>query len=254
MTYPCFQLSSTRIVLAFLLSFTGLSHSATTALNIFVPPEAATRPDGNSSFTPFDAAGRFQQVYDSSAFGDLSTSGGGWLRQIIFTVDATDGHFFEAIVHNIQLNVSTTSRSPDRLSQLFGDNVGSDDTLAIGPGSLNLAGDRNSFTVLFDLPSLPFFYNPRDGNLLLDFRINQGIGSIGRPQGVAILGAFDSVGDSVSSLYASSSGNAAVGQLSSLGLSTDFVFFPIPEPSALALLSVGLGVLVVSRKWMGRGD
>ena len=68
------------------------------------------------------------------------------------------------------------------------------------------------------------------------------------------LDAFDIVGDSVSSLFASNAnGLPTVGQPSTLGLATDFGVVPIPEPSSIGLLAVGLGVLVLRRKRARKG-
>jgi len=218
----------------------------TTPQSIYFPPDAGAVWDENTTFRPFDLGpARFQQVYDASGFGVVAESGGGWIRQIIFRADTRFARSFEATIENIQLNLSTTSRAPDSLSPLFESNVGLDDTVVIGPMSVDILGVAGGgisiFSVLFDLPDQRFFYNPAAGNLLLDFRVYRGAGSV-LPQGLAILDASDRVGDSISSVYAFGgfSGVPTSGQTSSLGLATLLVVTPVPEPSTLALLAVGL--------------
>jgi hypothetical protein len=123
----------------------------------------------------------------------------------------------------------------------------------LGPGAVSLSGigggGFTGFHVTFSFAT-PFFYNPANGNLLLDFRIYQGFGPIGGQQGVAILDAFNVVGDSVSSVYAFGASLPTSGQTSTLGLATDIRIIPVPEPSTVALLLVGLGMLGVGWKRM----
>jgi hypothetical protein len=131
---------------------------------------------------------------------------------------------------------------------VFDENVGSDDRVVFGPGPVQImSGGGGGFDVAFGFPQ-PFFYNPTNGNLLVDFRIYTGAGTI--PGGIAILDAYDVRGDSVSSVYAYDTVLPASGQATTLGLATLFVVTPIPEPSTWALL--GMGLLVVGAGWKRR--
>jgi len=225
------------------------------AVPFFGPPEAAGNLNGNANATPFDPAppGRFQQVYDSSIFGSLAQSGGGYIAEISFRIDAFQGHSFMATIPSIQINLSTTTLFPDGLSSVFSQNVGSDDMMVFGPSAASLTGvgggGVTGFHVSFSF-STPFFYDPANGNLLLDIRIHEGFGPIGPPQGVAILDAFSVAGDSVSSVYAFGPTSPTSGQVSTLGLATAFHVVPVPEPSLIALLAVGVGMLGVGWKRM----
>jgi hypothetical protein len=227
------------------------------AVNVLAPPEAATIFDGNSYAQPFDTAGRFQQVYDASVFSNRLPEGGGFVRQLVFRVDANAGHSFEDTLPSVQLNLSTTLKSSDGLSSIFADNVGSDDVAVLGPRSVPLSGGGGGgvtgFNVLFDFRDRPFYYNPANGNLLVDFRIHQGFGGPFPPGRGAILDAFSVTGDSISSVYAYDSSSLTSGQLSTLGLATDFVFLPIPEPSSLVLLCTAFGLLFLARKRVRKG-
>lgn len=248
----------------FLLILVVVRPDAEAAIQIYGPPQSATILDGNALFTPFDEASpaRFQQVYNASIFEPLTEAGGGWIRQIIFRVDANLGHPFITTIPSVQINISTTDRAADGLSAVFDDNVGLDNTLVLGPTAVRISGlgggGITGFDVLFDIRSNPFYYNPAGGNLLLDFHIFQGIGPTGPPgsafpsQGTVILDAFDIAGDPVSSVFAFGSTLPAVGQPSSLGLATDFVVTPIPESSTSVLLTIALGTLVLRWKRTGK--
>lgn len=236
----------------FLVAFVLVIYSELSARAdlFFGPREAAGIQNGNLYFKPFDQAGRLQQLYSSDGFSDLALSGGGTISSIFFRVDATDGRSFHSTIPSFQLNISTTARSVDGLSAVFEENVGANDMIAIGPTSISIAGlgggGSTSFDIGFDLREHPFFYNPADGNLLLDFRINEGLPGIPNVFGVAILDAFEIEGDSVSSVFASGSSQLPSGQVSTLGLATRFTITPIPEPSSLILLGLTslLGICV----------
>src|SRR2546422_337395 len=98
----------------------------------FIVPSDSTNQDGNTySFFPVimqPFTMRYQQVYAASEFSSLTNYGGGWVAQIVFRGDATNGTQVEVNM-KIQVNFSTTLRGPDQLSPVFADNVGADDTV-----------------------------------------------------------------------------------------------------------------------------
>jgi hypothetical protein len=248
--------------LAFLCSPFGLRGAV-----VLAPPNAASQLDGNSSATPFDPAdsGRFQQVFDASAFAEIANAGGGWIRAVSFRIDASTGHDVSGVISNVQLNLSTTFRNHDSLSENFAENVGNDDMIVLGPSQIQVSSLGGggftgfSFSFLFETP---YFYNPAGGNLLVDFRIYSGLGygitfppfPPPPPPPSAILDAFNIVGDSVSSVYAHGAVMPTVGVPSSLGLATAFSITPVPEPSSVLLYSLGLGVLLATWKRIRQHD
>lgn len=216
------------------------------AVPVFGPAAAQTNLNGNSFLTPFDTPdpARFQQVFDSSLFGALP--GGGYIATVSFRVDATSGHSFMATIPTIQLSFSTTTRAADGLSAIFSENIGPDVFTVLGPGSVELSGAGGGgftgFHVSFIFDSNPFFYNPADGNLLLDFQIFDGLRN-GTPPGIAILDAFMVSGDGISSVYGSGATMPSSGLASTVGLATALRIIPVPEPSTYSLCAVGLGLL-----------
>lgn len=235
-------------VLALLPVF-GISNPAQTrAVFFFGPPAAAGILDGNSSLSaPFYTANSayFQQVYSASCFSDLNFTGGGWVRTVVFRGDANLGTSFQFTIPNVQLTLSTTARTADGLSTTFADNIGADNMVVLGPGPWSIGGAAGGgvtgFSVAFSFPDNPFFYNPANGNLLVDLQILTGPG--GTPGFGPRLDAFTFTGDEVSSLLAYGSSLPTTGQASTLGLATAFSIFPVPEPSTWALLALGVGAL-----------
>ena len=227
-----------------LVAFVGLLFiaSAKAAFHVFQPPAAFDTLNGNSSFnlfgTPAPEYGRFQQVYSGSSLSLAIPTGVVKITELDFRVDAIVGFPFDVTIQNLQLNLSTTQRPPDGLSTIFDDNTGPDDKAVFGPGSRRVqgvgGGGDTSFNVVFDFQDNPFYYNPADGNLLLDFRI------FADPEFVAPLDAFSVIGDSVSSVSAYGSSPPSSGSASSLGLATAFSVTNVPEPSTWTLSVLGI--------------
>ncbi|HWX16586.1 MAG TPA: PEP-CTERM sorting domain-containing protein [Chthoniobacterales bacterium] len=212
---------------------------------VVVPNSAATTEgDTNNSYpfnlTPFGVPSqRYQQVYAASQFGGLP-SGGGFITQIIFRPDATFGNAFTSTLPDIQLDLSTTSAADDGLSSTFANNVGADDTVVFARGPLTLSsgftGPPNGpkdFDIIITLTT-PFFYNPANGNLLMDVR-NFGGGS------TTFFDAAFTTGDGSSRVF-NSDVNSGTGSTDTEALITGFTI--VPEPGSAALLLVGGGTLL----------
>ena len=220
--------------------------SAQAGPNVFlVWPDSS---EGNTSSTiPFTAgidSVRFQQVYDFHGLTLLPGYDGPFLIQLIaFREDAGRREGFYSRFSDFQINLSTTGRAVDGLSPIFDKNVGSDDRAVVPRGSFQIGvGSGGGFSAQVGLALAPFYYDPSQGNLLLDIRnFWGGETSWGYPpfSGPAHVDAWNLAGDRVSSVSANSV-NANSGTISSLGLVTEFWFTPIPEPSTVTLLLVGL--------------
>jgi hypothetical protein len=190
----------------------------------FTVPNGLEETDGNTEdFFPFGIVGtnlskRFQQVYDASQFWRVSK--GGQLFEIDFRVDS---FFFPVTLNDVQITLSTTSKSPDGLSSVFSENMGPDAT-TVFHGSLNMRSLPAPTTFTIQIPlTTPFFYDPRLGNLLMDVRNYQGSSSYAPP-----FNAQNTSGDSVSCAYALSADAASatgVGSgMNTVGLVTLFDF------------------------------
>src|SRR5262249_35459936 len=127
---------------------------------IIVPGGPAAGEGNTNNTIPFGVGNRpplttsrFQQVYGALAF----TPGLWRITQIAFRVDGTFGHPFTSTASLVQINLSTTSRGPDHLSNVFWQNVGPDErTVFSGPLSLSSAG-TGDFDIVIALAQ-PFLY------------------------------------------------------------------------------------------------
>lgn len=183
---------------------------------------------------------RYQQVYGASDFGGLPE--GGIISQIIFRSDRDFGRAFTTLLPDIRISLSVTPRGPDQLSVSFSENIGIREQTVYGRGSLVLsssgAGTPDT-TIVFQNP---YFYNPAEGNLLLEVLNFSQTPLPPDPRNQA--GPLDAENngfgpDTVSRVFAYDA-NATSGVADSIGLVTFFRITPIPEPStaALAVLSV----------------
>jgi hypothetical protein len=184
--------------------FTGL---------LVVPNEWTTAQGDTGNLLPLfsDQPIRYQQVFDASQFSRLNP-GGGLINRISFRGHGP-GIPFTATIPELQVNLSTTIKSPDQLSSTFTDNVGPDDAQVFS-GPLQIAvtftGDPTNFEVVITF-STPFYYDPAKGNLLLDIRNIQG--GVEVPPNQQQLDGTLNKGDSVSRAWNYGSVTAAtVGQ------------------------------------------
>ena len=213
--------------------------------DVVVPNGARnTEGDSNNSY-PFDlseaglSSQRYQQVYASSQFGSA-----GLITQIIFRPDAFSGHAFTSTLPDIQIDLSTTQAGDDGLSTTYADNVGADNTVVFDRGPLTLSSaftgppdGPKDFDIVITLTH-PFFYNPANGNLLMDVR-NFGGGT------TTFFDAVFATGDGSSRLF-NSDVNGTTGSTDTEALVTGFTI--VPEPSSAAMLLTGGGMLLA---WFG---
>jgi PEP-CTERM motif len=163
---------------------------------------------------------RFQEAYASGDFsGPITITG------IDFFRDATSGGDLYAGTYQLSLSIVTTGI--DNLSDTnFDGNLGPDnavfETVALSgapPSTLSFTGG-------------PFYYDPAEGNLLLDVQISNGVAPSG--PATAMFEDGDSFGPAGVIRYSNFGGGTG-----GFGLVTEFDF-PTPEPGTLALLGCGL--------------
>ncbi|MEP6822066.1 MAG: alkaline phosphatase family protein [Chthoniobacterales bacterium] len=117
---------------------------------------------------------RYQQVFRATEFARLNPAGG-LINRIAFRGHGP-GLSFTGTVPQLQVNLSTTNQTPDNLSSTFALNVGPNDTQVFSGAfatDITFTGDPSNFEIVLNFIT-PFFYDPAQGNLLLDVRNLQG--------------------------------------------------------------------------------
>jgi phosphatidylinositol-3-phosphatase len=196
---------------------------------LVVPNEWSTaQGDAGNLFPLFSSQPiRYQQVFDAAQFSRLNP-GGGLINRIAFRGHGP-GTPFTGTVAQLQVNLSTTSKTPDGLSSTFAENVGADDTQVFsGPfqTAVTFTGDPTNFEVVINFTT-PFYYDPAKGNLLLEVRNTQGGSEV--PPNDQELDGTSATGDSLSRVYnygdvsaAAAGQTGGVDQMDSYGLITRF--------------------------------
>jgi len=168
-------------VIAFTITvFIALFSPAVAQTTVVVPNSRENINLGGTTIIPFNCglsstSMRYQQVYLGPQFPHA-----GLIDKISFRIDSSAGPisgFGPTVLTNVLIEMSTTQAQPASLSNTFADNIGPD-VQTVFSGNLSLsAPDCNEtapqpcpFDVMILLQS-PFYYNPQDGNLLLDVRI-----------------------------------------------------------------------------------
>src|SRR5437764_11647904 len=198
------------------------------AATTIVAPNNLANTDGNAGDNePFHNSSplRVQDVYNASEFSAIG-AGGGYITALSFRGDAQPQGFITTVT-NMQINLSTTTKSADRLSLVFAENVGTDDKVVFGPGLLHLDTGPGSFGARIPFSS-PFYYNPNAGNLLLDLR------NLSAGNAVGTLDAVSTTGDAVSSIIGGVNSSSAF-LADTVGYVVQFEVTPVPEPGTLAL-------------------
>jgi hypothetical protein len=145
---------------------------------------------------------------------------------------------------DVSIHFSTTPRLPSEISQTFADNIGVDEVVVYsGPLRLVDVGGEYGVRIQFQTP---FYYDPSQGNLLMDFRNYETLPS---PSTGRYLVNFAS--GFVPSVWGTGAGNVAATRGSSVspgGIFTRFTVTPVPEPSTWLLLLTGVAALAFARR------
>ena len=229
----------------FLSACLGLTQSTTIGIDV---PRSANGNGNSESSVPLTIpeanSARYQQVYAASEFSRIPN--GGFISKLFFRPAGDVG--VGGI--EIQVNLSTTTRQPDSLSTTFADNVGVDDTVVYPRGDFTLLGQPPGgfFSVVMPLQR-QFLYDPAQGNLLLDIRVFRGYPR--SPGENPVMDVHTVMGDSVSRVWGDLNASTAL-IADTTGLVTVFEVTPVSEPSAIALLGIGIFCAGVVRKAISR--
>ena len=181
---------------------------------------------------------RYQQVYGADGF-TFFVNQPVLIYSVNFALGPTIGNNSDQ--PNFQVNLSVTQNGPDNLSTVFSENIGINETVVFGPSSIswpNVGPDESTWK--FQIPlGTPYYYDPSQGNLLMDIR-NFEPEEFFQPEDlIDPLPAIANPGDPVSRVYANSV-DALVGEVDTLGINTLFLVEQVPEPSTISLGILGL--------------
>lgn len=209
---------------------------------------AETWRDGLSSKYGVSSGMRLQQVYSAELLKTIAPRGG-WIDYISFRADKFWSGNIERPAKGIQIFMGQTSADPLSLNSVFARNITKtmQEVRTVDYSSqLSVASDGRqrlgpSVTLPFDKP---FFYDPNQGNLILDMIPVSGFGlmldyevdsdPLGKGEFGSVFADFGSAG------YPDS------GVVSAGGFVTSFRFNQIPEPGVAGLAALGGAALLAA--------
>jgi len=220
--------------------------------SVIVPNGLATSEGNYANGYPFHLiwankqSMRYQQVYEASEFP--FTNSPYLITKIAFRPDAIHGVPFSATISDIQLNLSTTKMSPDHLSTVFVNNVGTNDKvvfsgpLLLSSEDIGPSGGPMDFDIFIPLQD-PFLYNPSVGNLLLDIRSFSAALTTG-------FDAQEEYGDPISRVFTTGQDgvNQSSGSWHTGALVTQFSMFsvadliPLADPNGPYIATIGTSI------------
>lgn len=171
-------MKSLRHTLICFLSFLLLMHNFACAESIVIPPESLSQ-EGAGASCALCVPGREQELYSSNLFPAQPIT----ITEIRYRPDTTlgDAGPFSTNLSEIELRLSTSTKSAVSPNLIFADNIGQDEVLVYkGPWLFKTenVGPRTGpkeFDIQLQL-QVPFHYDPKRGNLLVDVR-NFGLAS-----------------------------------------------------------------------------
>jgi hypothetical protein len=226
------------------LTITLLVNCFTAQAILVVIPASRAETEGDSGWgIPFGfnlQVTRLQQVYDSSRFSFLGTNGG-YINDIGFRLNIVYPWSYSGVVSiPLTVIVSTTTNSVGNLNAAFAQNTGSNQVTVYSGTfpfkALALPGVVEPFAMVIPF-NTPFFYNPTEGNLLVDIVS----GLIDESTGPVILDMEINAGNFISSSWAMNAPNSlnlpTNGTAQTGGLVTQFTFASTAINPPLIILS-----------------
>jgi hypothetical protein len=140
-------------------------------INGLTLPIGTTYHEGGGGSSVIRDEIRLQEIYEAELFPPHPIL----IRELRWRPSAVYGGSFTAKLDRMQINLSTTRRRSETLSRTFAANVGDDDTVVFdGPITLKseFAGPTmgpKEFDIIVPF-MVPFNFNPRAGNLLVEIR------------------------------------------------------------------------------------
>ena len=240
--------TKTLVLVFFQLVALRASHGRAATCCLYVPTELNVMTDGNSrSSLPFDyrtnsdiyqGPVHYQQVYAASQFTNVAP-GGAFLVDIAFQQDCSNRYGGRNT--NIQVRVSTSLKTPDQLSPIFSQNIGSDELLVLSTNLYTFGEDCDACSKRcptargvsdFLIFTTPFFYIPSRGSLLVDIQ-HTGFSTTHGPEvlGPMFADTQNVAADGVSRVAALSLTASTAEFVDTEGAVTYFEFAPVPSLS-----------------------
>lgn len=232
-----------------LLSFAvavGCASTVLSAAEIVVPNAyATTAAPGNNAY-PFFAPEsgspqmRYQQVYGSDQFAGIGA--GQYITDLKFRALSPLNGNFTSVIDSLKIFLGTTTHAVDQLDSGFAANSAAIQDVVYN-GAFRATGvssnaNPTAFNYAIHLQT-PYFYNPSNGNLLMELQIINGSGTD------MALNSVNVVGDSVARLVGKDA-YYPIGFIDTSGLVTDFVTSTTPEPGMLGAFALA-GLLLARR-------
>lgn len=196
---------------------------------------------------------RFQQFFSSDALASEMPKGA-WITGISFRQDdGSRGFSGELTFESVEVILSTADPTPIiNPNRTFANNLASDATTVSSLAPIrwslqHLPGRVNPFQMSVEFSTL-FLYDPRQGNLLIDVRLMSASSdvwvdldsssSVPRDTAWYVWGRTGDPPENVSDLTS--------GYFNRGAFDMRLEFFPVPEPSARALLGIGFAAIMFS--------
>jgi hypothetical protein len=165
---------SSQIARSLIVSLVAYS-SLSAAVIVTAPGSASAYSNSNNALPFMQTTADYQQIYSSSLFSSLP-AGGGFIDSIAFRPAGLDSlgnksPDIDVNYSSLEISLSTTSVAVGSLDPLNPSlDLGSNNTIVFDQTNFSMlatsTGDPTNFDFSFSIA--PFFYNPANGNLLID--------------------------------------------------------------------------------------
>lgn len=236
-------------LLAALASHPANAQQAITIGNHHGANAAPLGVDANATLSDYAAGGEYQEIYSSSNFQGVSSG-----PIIINSIAFASSSFFpdsSTATFDLTLSLSTTNSTVNSPNPNFAANKGADFTQVFGGNLTTKLYANDTFDLVF--PTVPFRFDPSQGNLLLDVVI---INPSSGPNDVI----FDTTDLGQTARVYQSFGSSQSRYTDGPGLWTQFNASPAPVPEVSTtgslglLLVLGTGGVMIARKKMRRAE
>lgn len=191
----------------------------------------------NETTNPGAQITRYQQVYAASAFGAAIE-----ISAITFYEISTHSAFnIDTAILTMSLSTTAASAELNTLSNNLPSNIGPDNQIFATVGLPTVVGATLSFVA-----ATPFFYNPANGDLLLDIQYSN---IVQNPNGDLTFFENDVSGVTARAIQSTAGQFPAETSHDRSGLVTTFT--TVPEPGTVVLIGAGMAALCLLQKRKG---